>query len=125
MKALTILIIALAISVVTARAQAPQGQPRLPAAPASDQQADLLKEISDFPPDKVERLICFQNRTLRTVLGVHVEYTGVLPELKRAEHPWQLLNPFAPASYGDGYNTLSFSPATGPAPGFILFAIRF
>lgn len=128
MKALTILMTALGISVASALAQAPPGQPKLPvpiAEPAPDQQADLLKELADFPVDKVERLISFQNRTLQTVLGVNLEYTGVLPELKRAEQPWQLLNPFAPSSYGYGYDTLSFNPGTGRAPGFILFAIRF
>jgi len=128
MKMLTALITALGISMACALAQSPPGQPKPPAPPAesaSDRQADLLKDLSDLPTDEVERLISFQSRTLRTVLGVNLEYTGVLPELNRVDHPWQLLNPFAPASYGNGYDTLGFGFRTEHAPGFIVFAIRF
>ncbi len=128
MKALIVLTAALGIAMTSARAQTPAGQPKPagpPAVSASDQQADLLKNLPDLPTDEVERLISLQSRTLRTVLGVNLEYTGMLPELERVDHPLQLLNPFAPASYGNGYDTLGSGFRTEHAPGFVVFAIRF
>jgi hypothetical protein len=92
---------------------------------ADPQEADLLKQIPDVPLDRVERFIYFQTSTLNKAFGIGVNYTGVLPQLRRADNPLQLINPFAPARYGNGYDNVSINPLTGRPEGIALFAIRF
>lgn len=55
----------------------------------------------------------------------HRRYGGLLGEAFATSGPWQFLNPFAPASYGDGTRYLRQDPYTGRAEGVILFSIRF
>ena len=93
------------------------------AAPA--QQADILKDLPELPPDQVERYVTFQTRTLTRMFGMNLQYDGMLPQLKRADRPLQMLNPFAPARYGGGFDNLSVNPTTGRGEGINLFAIRF
>lgn len=51
-------------------------------------------------------------------------YGGLLGEAFVTPQPWQLLNPLAPASYGDGTRHLRRDPYTGRSEGVILFSIR-
>ena len=57
--------------------------------------------------------------------STHVQYSGVLPSAKRAKNPLQLINPFAPARYGTGMETVSVDPITGRAAGVALFRVEF
>ncbi len=51
-------------------------------------------------------------------------YGGLLGEAGRMDRPLQLLNPFAPAEYGDGTRHLTQDVFTGRAEGVVLFSIR-
>jgi hypothetical protein len=95
------------------------------AAPAGAQQADILKELPVLSPEQVERYVTFQTRTLNRMFGVSIQYDGMLPQLRRADRPLQMLNPFAPARYGGGFDNLSVNPSYGRGEGINLFAIRF
>jgi hypothetical protein len=97
----------------------------LPGALAQTERPSLLKEIPDMPPEKLQRYIHFQTGTLSKVFGINVHYSGVVPQLCRTSKPWQLLNPFAPAEYGNGYDNVSIDPVTSRAEGIAIFAIRF
>jgi hypothetical protein len=92
---------------------------------ADPQQADVLKQIPEVPLDRVERYIYFQTSTLNKAFGIGVNYTGVIPQLMKADNPLQLINPFAPARYGNAYDNVSINPLTGRPEGIAIFAIRF
>jgi hypothetical protein len=92
---------------------------------ADPQEAGLLQQIPDVPLDRVERFIYFQTSTLNKAFGIGVNYTGVLPQLRKADNPLQLINPFAPARYGNAFDNVSVNPLTGRPEGIVLFAIRF
>jgi hypothetical protein len=141
MKALAMLTMLLGFSITTVLAQnlpstnsapsVPTSPPASPAPPglspefAPEKRADILNELSDVPVDKVERYVTFQTRTLNRMFGVNLRYDGILPQIKRADHPLQLLNPFAPARYGDAFDNVTVNPLNGRAEGFNVFAIRF
>jgi hypothetical protein len=49
---------------------------------------------------------------------------GIVTEIFTVKKPWQLVNPLAPKSYGNGRKTVSTSEKDpGKPKGFILFAI--
>lgn len=54
-----------------------------------------------------------------------VTYTGIGVQLIQAEQPLQLLNPYAPPSYGDGEQNLSSDPMLKPSIGLKFLAINF
>lgn len=49
---------------------------------------------------------------------------GALPALFRSPQPLQMINPLAPAEYGDGTQHLATNLVTGQAEGVTLFSIR-
>jgi hypothetical protein len=53
-----------------------------------------------------------------------VEYSGIFVQVVR-NNPLQLINPFAPASYGDGEVNIVRNPATKKAAGLKAFQITF
>ena len=90
-----------------------------------EKQADFLRDLPQLSPETVERAVHFQTDTLNKVFGVNVKYTGLIPQLIQSDNKLQLINPWAPAYYGDAMDNVSFSPTTGRAEGFFIFAIRF
>jgi|GEM_PF-3438275 hypothetical protein len=95
------------------------------AKPAPVPQAELLSEPTQVPLEVLERSISFQPQPLTRVFGLKLQTDGVLPQVKRADNPLQLLNPFAPAHYGSGFEHLAINPISGRAEGICLFALRF
>jgi hypothetical protein len=93
--------------------------------PTPAQQSDLLSDLPVMPPEQVERYVSFQTRTLTRMFGVDLQYDGVLPRMRRADRPLHMLNPFAPARYGSGFDNLSLNPVSGRPEGINFFAIRF
>jgi hypothetical protein len=53
------------------------------------------------------------------------KYGGIALQLRHAENPLQLINPFAPAEYGEPEADLPHDPATGRRTGLVLFSVRF
>jgi hypothetical protein len=53
-----------------------------------------------------------------------VRLGGLVGDALAMDQPLQLLNPLAPASYGDGTRNLSVHPTTGRAQGVTLFSFR-
>ena len=52
-------------------------------------------------------------------------YDGVLVQITKADNPFQLINPFAPARYGSGFSNLRIDPMTGRAQGIALLSIGY
>jgi hypothetical protein len=89
-------------------------------------QAPATNKLSASVSERVaaaQRVFEFQSRTVDKLF--HVSFTGVLPKLRRAENPLQLINPLAPASYGNGYDNVVINPRTGEMEGIAAFAIKF
>jgi hypothetical protein len=55
----------------------------------------------------------------------HSIWRGVFPQAGKADNPLQLINPFAPASYGDGSNNAYIDPITGKARGIKAASLEF
>jgi hypothetical protein len=50
---------------------------------------------------------------------------GIVADIFTVKKPWQLVNPAAPKSYGDGRKNVSYSEKEpGKPKGFILFALE-
>lgn len=113
-------------------AQPAAPKPALPAlGPASEPQPasapplELLNQVPEVPPEVLERAITLQPPPTPRPFGLRLQYDGVLPQLRRADNPLQLINPFAPARYGSGLENLVINPISGRPEGICLFAIRF
>ena len=57
--------------------------------------------------------------------GRRVTYGGAVVKTARSKKPLQMINPLAPARYGDGTENLAVDPVTGKARGVTLFSISF
>jgi len=88
-------------------------------------QASLLNLAPDFSTQQLRDLAHFQTTTMTRVLGIHLEVDGVLPRLRRADHPLHLINPFAPAKYGTGLENVSVNPRTHQIEGISFITFRF
>jgi hypothetical protein len=56
---------------------------------------------------------------IKTEKGV---YSGVLPQVAKADNPLQLVNPAAPKEYGDAKDNTVYDSRTGQAQGIKLFS---
>ena len=61
---------------------------------------------------------------VQSVTHPGMEYSGILVQLTR-DNPLQLINPFAPALYGDGHANTSCDVITGRAEGLKVLGISF
>ncbi len=59
------------------------------------------------------------------IIGRKTNVSGVLPLLAKARHPFHVLNPAAPAEYGDGRQNVARNVITGEAEGIVVLAIEF
>ncbi len=50
---------------------------------------------------------------------------GIIPQISKIQRPLELINPLAPASYGNGQDMFSVDPASGKPKGFIAAGLRF
>jgi hypothetical protein len=92
---------------------------------AQTNQTDVLIGQPVVSVERLDRYIQFQTRTIDQVFGLNVGYGGVVPMIREAENPWHLINPFAPAAYGSGFDNLSLNPHTARPEGIHLFLVRF
>ena len=52
-------------------------------------------------------------------------YSGIAVHLYKTAQPAQMINPLAPAKYGDGEQNVVRDPITGEAMGLKMFAVNF
>ena len=65
------------------------------------------------------------NHVYRSLKYPGLTYSGAAVQAAHSRHPWQLLNPFAPASYGSGVVNTDYEPGTARATGVRLFTLSF
>ena len=87
-------------------APAPTVQTTLPSQPPP-----MTVELQRTPPNQV-------------ISGKFV-YEGILVETVKMDNPLQLVNPLAPARYGNGVDNLDLDPIGGGVTGLKLFSVRF
>ena len=95
------------------------------ASQAQTNQTDVLIGRPGVSMENINRYVQFQTRTVDRVFGLNLNYGGVLPMIREAENPWQLINPFAPPAYGNGLENVSIYPPSGRPEGIYLFMVRF
>jgi hypothetical protein len=132
MKKVFSLLVFMALLSLDARAQpdsieppAPSDGPDIANPTNQTNQADLLTTLPELEARDLESLMKFQTSTISRVLGVDLTVDGVLPRFRRMENPLHLINPFAPARYGSGWDVTSVNPWTGRAEGIVLLGIKF
>jgi hypothetical protein len=76
-------------------------------------------------PKRAELQVTTTNHIYRSQKYPGLRYSGVAPQAVKSRQPWQLLNPFAPASYGSGQVNTDYEPATGRATGVKLYSLSF
>ncbi len=65
------------------------------------------------------------NIVYRSVRNPTITYGGAVGQALKTRRPLQLINPFAPASYGSAMGNTSHDPLTGQADGLKIFSIGF
>lgn len=92
-------------------------------------QAEVGKEITTRyavpAPPRSEIRMPATNNVVRWSKTPGVTYSGVVVQAARTSNPLQLINPFAPASYGHAEANLVRDPITGQPDGIKLFSIGF
>jgi hypothetical protein len=54
-----------------------------------------------------------------------ITYSGIIPQAIKTDNPLQLINPFAPMSYGNGADNLDRDMVTGRPNGLKFFSLGF
>ena len=86
---------------------------------------DLHTDFSADSQAALDRTMRFQTNGFHQRFGMNISYSGILPQIKRADNLWQLINPLAPAKYGDAYQNVTRHPLTGRPDGIVVFRISF
>jgi hypothetical protein len=87
-------------------APVPSVQTTLPSQPPP-----ITVEIQPTPPNQV--------------ISGNLVYEGILVQTVKTDNPLQLINPLAPARYGNGQDNLDLDPITGGVTGLKLFSVGF
>lgn len=74
---------------------------------------------------RVDEYVQFQASLPNSVFGTNLKYQGVVPMLWQAPNPLQIINPLAPANYGDGHQNVIVDPSTRQQQGIKLIQVRF
>ena len=91
---------------------------------AQTNKADIAKENVVTPKSTVTMHIAPPQGTNR-IVRKQITYSGALIHVYKTDSPLQLINPFAPASYGSGHANLSIDPVTRKPQGIALFSLNF
>jgi hypothetical protein len=83
------------------------------------------KETLALTRDEIATVARFQTDTVTRIFGVKITVDGVIPMALRTRHPLQLINPLAPAEYGNGFENVTADPDTRQATGIRFLGIKF
>ena len=90
---------------------------------AETNRVDLEATLPPAPPPKTPLL--YQSSQPLKTRRWNFTYNGVLPQIRKASNPLQLINPFAPMSYGDGYANVTREPYRQRIDGWVLLRIGY
>ena len=110
MKTLTKLFIISLLSVASARAEDPLG--------------GSAKDTRVTTPDKEKAQLLINKAAPNEIRGKKFKFRGALIQVIKSGNPLQLINPFAPAEYGSGYDNVVRDPIDGKATGISALSIE-
>lgn len=88
----------------------------------TDLRQDALPEATE---EQLETAVQKQSALLNRLFGVNMHTTGALPMALKARNPLHLINPLAPAEYGNGFDNVTVDLQSGQAEGISIFGIKF
>src|SRR5262245_36874451 len=81
------------------------------------------------PPRKAsaaaQQSLAFQADMHSRLFSTPVTVDGAIPRAVKAGNPLQMINPFAPMEYGDGYDNVTLDQDRKKATGISLFNLKF
>jgi len=86
--------------------------------------ADHPMKAENVPQRRDTLVTAKVNKTNEIKRGT-VAYSGVVVQAVKSKQPWQLVNPFAPAECGSGYQNNDQDIITHQSNGIRLFSIHF
>ena len=92
---------------------------------APAREADLRRQAPENGTGQLMSLVNFQTTTTSRILGLRLNVDGALPRLLKTDRPLQILSPFAPASYGSGYDNVVYNPGTRRGEGIAFLRFKF
>lgn len=81
--------------------------------------------VTTLPSQLPTATIEIQRVAPNQVISGKLVYEGIFVETVKMDNPLQLINPFAPARYGNGDDNLDLDPVTGHVNGLKFFSVRF
>lgn len=111
MKTLTKLFIVSLLSVASAMGQ--------------DVLSGVSKDTRVTTPDKEKSSSLVRKEVPNQIIGKKFKFRGALIQIIKANNPLQLINPFAPAEYGSGYDNVVRHPIDGKATGISALSVEF
>src|SRR6478752_1391560 len=79
--------------------------------PGNDSMDSQIRQRLAIRPDP--SLLTLQQVKPNEIKRGHVSYSGILVELAKTDHRWQLINPAAPPEYGSSEDNVVRDPNTG------------
>ena len=93
--------------------------------PGQEATADTKQAPPPKPPAAAQQSLTFQADMLSRIFGTPVTVDGAIPRAIKSGQPLQMINPFAPKEYGDGYDNITVDKDKQKATGFSLFNLKF
>ena len=84
---------------------------------------EMFKTIPKVP--NPELLAPAKPNTIQNPYNSAITYSGIIPQAIKTDNPLQLINPFAPMSYGNGADNLDRDIVTGRPNGLKFFSLGF
>ena len=94
---------------------------------ANAQPADNEGSLESRLDTALNKAIAAQSKEAKAneIVKGQITYSGIAVELLEADHPLELINPFAPRKYGSAEDNVLRDPRDGSAAGLNLFSIKF
>jgi hypothetical protein len=92
--------------------------------PAEDaMESQINRSLRDWPQSR--NLFTLQLEKANEIKHDGVTYSGILVEMSKTDNVFELINPAAPAEYGDTEDNTARDPISGKVSGLKFFSIRF
>jgi hypothetical protein len=93
---------------------------------AQERPTDIREEpLPESTEEQLETAVQRQSALLNRLFGVDMQTTGAIPMALKARNPLHLINPLAPAEYGNGFDNTTIDLQSGQAEGISIFGVRF
>lgn len=92
---------------------------------AQEAETEAKQEPPPKPSAATQQSLAIQANMLSRIFGTPVTVDGAIPRAIKSGKPFQMINPFAPKEYGDGFDNITVDKDGRKATGISLFNIKF